>query len=1096
MASILKIYKTQLTPARNALLDNIEDYLYKIENQPAYYTGSDTLTYTDNNFQYIKPDLDITIKINVPKDNNNLFDSIGNYVRIEQEQGIEEDSDDSSDDHVSIWYYFIIGSRWIAQSTLELSLSLDTINTFGDFLLDEDSWSDKTDIIREHQARFKRISDSTFVKNVDRVGEDINVPILYKQNDTLIEEPNTTGVKEWYLVYKTNAAAISDADGASSNALNCYIYPKTPVLYQQNSGTSGSTFSRGPGDFSDNAIYGITTGGVSFSNVTINGRYFDYKQEDTISVYNGTSTNTYTYYNKPSITGYVNIGDSFLRNGVTYTCYAIVWYKQSSITGSSDRMNLPIGLFRSSNDNKTYYALFITSLDNNTYNEWFFVQRYAWYSWGWHIRIIFSRTILPPTGYGVIGTDLADTTNTSDNWWTRAWDTNWTRTSIYCSTGTFVFTSATNYVFSLPYSKATPSAETLAGGTKYITNGTAGTYAQLSCIDYLDKTDATLVKILALPYCPTAITITSGSIESGQFTISFDSNIVDIEAETSPGYESYFRLLYKDKSYDFGKDLVPVDFDYSISQDFLDFYYDDELKEKDIKNETKLLNSNFYKDMFIYDNVSKTIRREDLLTSADTVTITPYYQPTNTLTSTMMYKFNIDKANYAEITDWDTVLISTRNNELPIYNNDYLNYMRYGYNAEKANLEATAQAQRQAYTTNAVFTIGGGLIGGAGSGAAIGAKFGGGYGAIAGAIIGGVVGLASGIAKTDSAINSAETSISNAQRSLESKVDELKHTASTVQSGYSSVDLMSKYTGNRLHYAVYDTPDLMKEAIWDKFFYCGYNHPVQAIPELDTRLSFNFIQCDPKFINEATSVYNYYLTDIKDRFNTGITVYHDISDYLQNLDTTELLYDWEQKYENWELFDKIIPANFQYLANILNIYELDYSWIRQIGETSVYEQFMPDADNNYRWKITYTVPGDNTEYDYPYSDPDDVANGYTLSTGINPYTDFVSKPVNGTVINLKVIDITDTWANSAVKSRTVYNSFMYNNKEYVRDGYSQVVSGTTYYEWKPNITGLGFVFYTDTETPVAGDNVYNVIMVGGHWVVNVVGTIASVKVYQ
>jgi hypothetical protein len=101
--NILKIYKTQLTPARNALLDNIEGYLEAIERKSLLsYTGKDQLTYTETDFQFVKPDLELTIKINVPKNNNNLFDSIGNYARIEQQQNNGE---------TSIWYYFIIKSK-------------------------------------------------------------------------------------------------------------------------------------------------------------------------------------------------------------------------------------------------------------------------------------------------------------------------------------------------------------------------------------------------------------------------------------------------------------------------------------------------------------------------------------------------------------------------------------------------------------------------------------------------------------------------------------------------------------------------------------------------------------------------------------------------------------------------------------------------------------------------------------------------------------------------------------------------------------------------------------------------------------------------
>ena len=73
-----------------------------IENKDSSYTGTDALVYIETDFQFIKPDLDINIKVAVPKNNNNLFDSIGNYARIEQQQ---------EDGTSSIWYYFIIGSK-------------------------------------------------------------------------------------------------------------------------------------------------------------------------------------------------------------------------------------------------------------------------------------------------------------------------------------------------------------------------------------------------------------------------------------------------------------------------------------------------------------------------------------------------------------------------------------------------------------------------------------------------------------------------------------------------------------------------------------------------------------------------------------------------------------------------------------------------------------------------------------------------------------------------------------------------------------------------------------------------------------------------
>ena len=285
-----------------------------VENRPDYYTGEDELVYSNNDFQYVKPDLDVTIKIDLPINNDRMFDSVGNYARIEQSQGGGK---------ASIWYYFIIGSKWTAQSTLELTLSLDTVNTFGEYLLDEGNWSDKTNIIREHEDQLEVIGDSSsfkLVQRVDRQGENISVPYYIKTEDDKIEEPNSTGTPEWYLVYQTENAAISEgAASASSNPLKCYIYPKTSILYQQQSGTAGVKFTRTPANFSEGHIYGITSGGVSFTDVTVSFRYFGYKTKIAVKtgkVYEGDSV---------TISGNVNIGDSYTDNdGNIWTCESIV----------------------------------------------------------------------------------------------------------------------------------------------------------------------------------------------------------------------------------------------------------------------------------------------------------------------------------------------------------------------------------------------------------------------------------------------------------------------------------------------------------------------------------------------------------------------------------------------------------------------------------------------------------------------------------------------------------------------------------------------------------------------------------------------------
>lgn len=82
--SKVKIYRTNITPERNALVENIETYLYGL-----------VPTYSNNNFQYQKLGLDLNIKIPVDQDTISN-QSIGNYVSIEQDG--------------KTWYYFVLNS--------------------------------------------------------------------------------------------------------------------------------------------------------------------------------------------------------------------------------------------------------------------------------------------------------------------------------------------------------------------------------------------------------------------------------------------------------------------------------------------------------------------------------------------------------------------------------------------------------------------------------------------------------------------------------------------------------------------------------------------------------------------------------------------------------------------------------------------------------------------------------------------------------------------------------------------------------------------------------------------------------------------------
>lgn len=868
----IKIYRTQLTPAKNALLDNIEDYLNQIE-QPIYnYTGNDEMTYSSSDFQYIKPDLDISIKINLPITNNNLFDSIGNYIRIEQKQGESGD--------ISIWYYFIIASKWIAQGTLELVCSMDTVNTFHSYINNINNWSNKTTIFREHQVPIKR-QGSKLIEVVDRYDEGIDPGVLYKVEDTKIEEPNSLGIKEWYLVYQTTTAATES--GASENKMRCYLYPSENVVYSKTAGQPASSFVKN--DFGYTNTYGIVNGGVNFS---VSNLVWQTNQQSTaynqvvkyVQVYNSgqaiyNQSNSDTF---PSLSGHVYINDSFTYNDSTYICDRILWNSDTNI-------GLPVGIFK--NGSNAIQAFYLTSFNGNTINKWVLPYVYT------NVEYISARMVRSHI-YRRLYT--LDSINSGGSIYTKLYTNG---EGMYTNGRTYTFSASTQFINRVSLTQSYPDALTISNGTLFYSNGGSGASNQIiQSIKEIDRQDPKIVKILAIPYCPTPITIGSGSIESGTYTLNFDDSIIDIEGTPITADPERWRLYYKNIYNTFGKDLDNISLDTSYTRDIMTFWSNYILTTKSINNEPKLRNSKFYRDLFVYDNVSKLIRREDLDPTDTSINITPYYMPTNTIDSKMMFKFNIDKADYKEIYEWDRVLVSTRDNELPIYNNDYINYLRYSYKAERENLQASAQAQRQAAYTSSAITTGGGLL----SGALLGAKIGSavpGWGTAAGAIIGGVIGLAAGMAQSASTINSTNTTIQNAERSMSQKLLELNNTSSSVINGSAAVDLMTEYSGNRLHHMVYDLPDLLKDAIYDRLFYCGYSHPVQEIPVMNNRYIFNFIQCNPVFIDESTNRYNYYMADIKDRFNTGITRYHNISTLLSTQDQSQLYTDWKQEYENW-----------------------------------------------------------------------------------------------------------------------------------------------------------------------------------------------------
>ena len=141
--SSLRIYKTNLDPTRNMVLDNISEYLASCQE-----------VYADDNYQLIKPALQQTIKIN----SSMLYNDIS-LIKIANFLSITEKATNNAGAEAVTYYYFIMNAEWLADGTCRLTIALDTLNTWWNDITN--NLNDKTHITRQHRDRFVKHAQNT-----------------------------------------------------------------------------------------------------------------------------------------------------------------------------------------------------------------------------------------------------------------------------------------------------------------------------------------------------------------------------------------------------------------------------------------------------------------------------------------------------------------------------------------------------------------------------------------------------------------------------------------------------------------------------------------------------------------------------------------------------------------------------------------------------------------------------------------------------------------------------------------------------------------------------------------------------------------------
>ena len=782
--SKVKIYQTVLTPARNALVDDLEAYLNSL-----------TPTFTDLTFQYIKLGLDINIKVPMPQGVISGH-SLGNYVRIEQDN--------------KVWYYFIMNTDWKSTNAVELKLSIDSINTFRNDL----TFTDKTLVGREHGNRILRQPGGAyFIRTIDRVSEQIPVNKINTWAGTSINQARLS--YDWYLIYKTRNNLSPDNP---SNPIDCFLCANKRLKLANDSTISSKTYTYA--DFNDGVYY-----------------YFNDLDNNTCIVDGHTIGSKVTVVTNITYSGSIQ----------TLT--------------RAERTLRGIVLYRSGN--KLYYAY---QFDNNiaywdTYTDEFHVV----------LSTIGPTRFNTPEASNLPGKPMR------------------TVNSITITKGNFFRYSSVYYpIPEQAYINAKQTMPAYIGQTAVYTS----VYADI------DKTDSRIVKIIKLPYAPCNITYAGGiytfpsewTYSNGYMKLNDSSLSTEFLNERINGVnvpELYIRE----------PNVCSV------------------TDPKDIKYESKLYHSDFYDFKLVYDSFVRDIKLENYETDMfDTsyvwkpnlTTIDIDFKPTNTINSKFAFRIetylsdpsgNYDFASYDTTSDYEQYLLISRNNEETIFNNDYLNYIRTGYNYDKKS--------KQEQSTKSWLLSGVQLAAGAASLVA---------GVAASGFTGGVS-AAAGISLVAGAISTfasnAYTQASN-ERSMQSKLASLAAQSSGV-AGSDDVDLLSFYNENRLQIIKYRTEELQEKALYNLFFYCGYKKDQMKIPNTNSRYWFNFVQCKPVFTEEGVTPYNDYIADVKSRYEAGVTIYH----HHPNIGTQ---WDWQQQYENWE---NSIVETFNFSIDMLSNLAID-----------------------------------------------------------------------------------------------------------------------------------------------------------------------------
>lgn len=900
--STLKFYKnTPILPNKNFMVDGIEGYLgfnYEHANQNNYFSITD--------FQYIKHALNLDIKIDSEQTDLEFLLAKGwNYMSI-------KNSDSSR-----IVYYFIVNKEWRAQNTIKMTLFLDTLNTFKyevDYTL-----SEKTKVLREHKDRFERLTrlnsyTPIIPSDQYQYGGSYSGISLYIGNtfvtglgtiwnvrfDTQIASQgyDLTDIKKWAYTYKD-----LNTFGNIHNFYSMIIQGIKPISRNSNISIEVTLLVKGTD----------VTSAFTDLKFALEVNYLNRGNADYIAP-------KVDYFNEGLNPILYKKSEDVLIQNETYPYSWNLTYKGSQAVDCYLIPDISLRTIYSSTTDITFSTTDLT--DDN----------YYWIQYGDNNEVMYSETVFEPSDV-IIEVDGVQYTPKYDS--TLAWSQirtgymfikNGNSINFYqlvqklnrftneWEKDTSLLTNTTSSIKILNrrriyYSvSANPPTAKYIQGLSYKSQTSTQTGYLVKGIQQIDRTDSTLIKIIKLPYSPVKYNFTTSAF--GDLNFAFNSSYWKFD----PLYSS-FKLNGETNELStevitnvdgFYKDLlIPVwKFKNSSVGDYKEkFPSISYLDKRSINYESKLYHSSFYQKKFVYDSFSFVYQYEKIdvqglydyldnqFNRVGQDGVIPYYSyeevpfrftftATQTINSKFMFSFPDYILKLSE-EDYDNILPVARNNELVIYNSDYINYLRTAYNYD---LKAKERTEKLAGLQFGLST---------------------GVGAIRTASTflinpsAGVLSLGGAFSSTLMGITQLTNTIAQAEDSVERKITAAKHQAISV-AGSDDVDLLLKYSDNKAKLCTYQASDRVREMLYDLFFFTGYATGEMKVPDLSTRLYFNFIQAEIVFRENRANIPQSLLDNIAERFASGVTNIH--NHYNDSSDSyLRMVWEFTQTYENWEL---------------------------------------------------------------------------------------------------------------------------------------------------------------------------------------------------